>query len=98
MIPFRQHLCTTSHPHCHSGESTFCHLHLHCQHHRPPAAATPQQVRLELPGYLVPLAQSQKAPAPEMHMVVSHDGAPVVVARSEVPTDQWANGRCSCGR
>jgi hypothetical protein len=53
---------------------------------------------LELPSYKVPLAQSQKAPAPEMHVVVSHDEAPAVVAHSEVPTDQWADGRCSCGR
>jgi hypothetical protein len=45
-------------------------------------------VCLELPGYPVPLAQSQKAHAPEMHMVVSRDDAPTVVARSEVPTDQ----------
>jgi hypothetical protein len=32
---FRQHLYTTSHPRCHSGEST-----LHCQHRGPPAPAT----------------------------------------------------------
>jgi hypothetical protein len=43
-------------------------------------------VHLELPGYHVPLAQYQKAPAPEMHVVVSRDEAPMVVAHSEVPT------------
>jgi hypothetical protein len=31
-----------------------------------------------------------------MHVVVSRDEAPMAVARSEVPTDQWANDRCSC--
>jgi hypothetical protein len=55
-------------------------------------------VRVELPGYQIPLAQSQKAPPPEMHMVVSHDEAPMAVARSKVPTDQWADKWCSCGR
>jgi hypothetical protein len=55
-------------------------------------------VRLELPGYQVPLAQSQKAPPPEMHMVVSRDEAPMVVERSKVPIDQWADGWCSYGR
>jgi hypothetical protein len=30
-------------------------------------------------------------------VVVSRDEAPIMVARSEVPTDQWADGRCSCG-
>jgi hypothetical protein len=53
-------------------------------------------VRLELPGYQVPLAQSQKAPPPKMHMVVSRDEALGAVARSEVPTDQSADDRCPC--
>jgi hypothetical protein len=44
-------------------------------------------VRLELPSYPVPLAQSQKAPAPEMHVVVSRDEAPVAVTRFEMPTE-----------
>jgi hypothetical protein len=51
-----------------------------------------------LPGCPVPLAQSQKARPPEMHVVVSQDETIAVVARSEVPIDQWANDRCSCGR
>jgi hypothetical protein len=97
-IPFCQHLCIASLPRCHSGESTLRHLHLHCRRRGPPAVATPQQVRLELPGYEVPLAQSQKAPPPEMHVVVSRDDAPMVVAHCEVPTQQWANGQFSCRR
>jgi hypothetical protein len=75
-----------------------CHLHLHCRHRGPPPAAAPQQVHLELPGYQVPLAQSHNSPPPEMHVVVSRDEAPMAVARSEVPTYQRANSRCSCGR
>jgi hypothetical protein len=31
-----------------------------------------------------------------MHVVVSHDEALTVVARSEVPTNQWDDGQCSC--
>jgi hypothetical protein len=49
-------------------------------------------------GSPVPLAQSQKAPPLEMHVVVSRDEAPTGVARFEVQTDQWANGQCSCRR
>jgi hypothetical protein len=79
------------------GEYSFV-LHLHCQCHGPPPAATPQQVCLDLRGYPVPLAQSQKVPPPEMHVAVSCDEAPTSVACSEVPTDQWADGRCSYGR
>jgi hypothetical protein len=81
-IPFRQHLCTASRPRCHSGESTL--YRLHCRRHGPPAATAPQQVRLELPSYQVPLAQSQKAPPPHMHVVASRDEAPLVVAHFEV--------------
>jgi hypothetical protein len=55
-------------------------------------------VRLELLGYPVSLAQSQEALAPEMHVVVSRDEAPATVEHSKVPTDQWADGRCSCAR
>jgi hypothetical protein len=32
-----------------------------------------------------------------IYAVVSQDKALAVVACSEVPTDQWAYGRCSCG-
>jgi hypothetical protein len=39
-------------------------LSLHYRRHGPPTVAAPQQVRLELPDYQVPLAQSQKAPTP----------------------------------
>jgi hypothetical protein len=87
MIPFHQRLCIASHPRCHSRESTHHRLHLHYRHCGPPTVAAPQQVRLELPGNQVPLAQSQKAPPPEMCAVVSHDVAPAVVARPEVPID-----------
>jgi hypothetical protein len=60
-----------------------------------PAAGTttPQQVLFELPGSQVPLA-----PPPEMHAAVSCVVAPVAVAHPDVPTDQWADGRCSCGQ
>jgi hypothetical protein len=34
--------------------------------------------------------------ATRYHMVVSHDEALAVVARSEVPTDQWADDWCCC--
>jgi hypothetical protein len=54
-------------------------------------------VRLELLGSQVPLAQSQKASPPEMRAVVSRVAAPAAMARPEVPTDQWADDRCSCG-
>jgi hypothetical protein len=47
-------------------------------------------VHLELSGYPVPPAQSQKAPPLEMYVVVSQDEANAVVARSEVPADQYA--------
>jgi hypothetical protein len=55
-------------------------------------------VRLEQPGYQVPIARSQKDPPPEMCTVVSRVVAPMAVARPEVPTDQWADSRCSSGR
>jgi hypothetical protein len=42
-------------------------------------------------GYPVPLAQSQKAPPPEMHVVVSRDEVLAAVARSVGPTDQLAD-------
>jgi hypothetical protein len=54
-------------------------------------------VHLELPGYQVPLARSQKASPPEMRVVVSRVVAPATVARLEVLTDQWADGWCSSG-
>jgi hypothetical protein len=54
-------------------------------------------LHLELLGYAVLLAQSQKAFAAEMHVVVSRDEAHAAVAHSEVPTDQWADSRSSCG-
>jgi hypothetical protein len=44
-------------------------------------------MRLELPGYYVLLARSQKAPPPEMYVVVSRDEALAAVACSERPTD-----------
>jgi hypothetical protein len=59
-------------------------LHLHCRCHGPPAVTTPQQVCLELHGYQVPLAHSQKAPPPEMHMVVSRGEAHAVVPLTTV--------------
>jgi hypothetical protein len=55
-------------------------------------------VCLELLGSQIPLAQSQKDPPPKMRAVVSHAVAPVAVAHSEVPTDQWADGRSYYGR
>jgi hypothetical protein len=87
MIPLRQHLCRTSCPRCHSRESTPHRLHLHCRHCGPPPTDAPQLVRLELPGYQVPLAQSQKAPPPEMRTVVRCAVALAAVAHPEVPTD-----------
>jgi hypothetical protein len=96
-IPFHQHLYTSSHPRCCSGESTPHRLRLHYRH-RGTAIAAPQQVRHELPGSQVPLARSQKAPPPDMRAVVSRVVAPAAVARPKMPTNQWADSRCSYGR
>jgi hypothetical protein len=46
-------------------------------------------VHLELPGYQVPLARSQKAPPHEMHVVVSRDEA---LAGWHVPRGQLTSG------
>jgi hypothetical protein len=48
-------------------------------------------------GSQVPLARSQKAPPPKVHAVVSRAASPTAVARPEVPADQRADDRCSCG-
>jgi hypothetical protein len=77
-------------------ESTLCHLHLHYRRCGPPPTAATQQVRLELLGYHVLVARSQKALPPVMCVVVSRAEAPVAVAHSEVPTDHWADDWCSC--
>jgi hypothetical protein len=88
-----QRPCIASHPLCCSGEST---PHHPCLHHGPAAVAAPHQVSPGLLGSQVPLARSQKAP-PEVCAVVSHAASPAAVACSEVPADQWADDRFSCG-
>jgi hypothetical protein len=40
----------------------------------------------------------QRLPPPKMYVVVSQVEALAVVVRSEVPTDLWADDRCSGGR
>jgi hypothetical protein len=97
-IPFRQHHCIASHPHCRSGESTPHRLHLRCQCHGPAATAAPQQVCLELSGSQVPQARPQKARPPKMRVVVSRAVAPAAMAHPEVPAHQWSDDRCSCAR
>jgi hypothetical protein len=53
---------------------------------------------LEPLGSQEPPALSQKVPLPVMPFAVRRAGTPGVVARSEVPADQRAIGRCSCVR
>jgi hypothetical protein len=51
-------------------------------------------------GSQVPPAQSQKVPPLEICAMVRCAVAPTVVARPEVPADQWVDDRCSsvpCG-
>jgi hypothetical protein len=62
----------------------------------PSNAAAPQPVSPESLGPQEPPALSQKAPLPVMLLVVHWAVTPGVVARFEVPANQWAIGRCSC--
>jgi hypothetical protein len=90
------HLGTSFHPWCRSGESA---LRRPClPHHDPPAAAAPQQASLELLGSKEPLALSQKAPPPKMHIGVRRAVTPGAVAHFEVPADQRADDQYSCMR
>jgi hypothetical protein len=66
--------------------------------HGPSAAVAPQPASPELLGSQEPPALSQKVPLLVMPLAVHQAGTPGVVARSEVPADQWAVGRCSCVR
>jgi hypothetical protein len=89
-------LGTSSRPRRRSGEGTLrwlCLLYL-----GPSAAAAPQQVSSEPLGSQEPPALSQKAPLPMMLLAMRRVVTPGVVARFEVPADQWAVDRCSCMR
>jgi hypothetical protein len=78
-------LCTNS-----RQESIPCRHRLCCQRHGPAiaaATAVPRLVCLELLGSQTPHAQSQKAPPPEIHAMVSHAMTPTAVAHLEVPAE-----------
>jgi hypothetical protein len=60
------------------------------------AAAAPQQASPEPLGSQEPPALSQKVPLLVMPLAVHRAVTPGVVARSEVPADQWVVGWCSC--
>jgi hypothetical protein len=64
----------------------------------PLAAVAPQQASPELLGSQEPPALSQKVLLRVMPLVVRRARTPGVVARSEVPADQRAVGRCSSVR
>jgi hypothetical protein len=96
MTPPHLHLGTSSHPRRRSGECTLhwpCHLCL-----GPLAATAPQQASPESLCSQEPPALSQKVPLLVMPLMVHRAVNPGVVARSEVPADQKAVGRCSCVR
>jgi hypothetical protein len=62
------------------------------------AAAPPQQASPEPLDSQGPPALSQKVPPPVMHVEVCHAVTPGTVAHFEVPSDQQADGQCSCVR
>jgi hypothetical protein len=94
--PPHPHPGTSSLPQCHLGEGTLCLPHI--LHLGPSATTAPQQVSPEPLGPRGPLALSQKAPPPVMHLEVRRAVPPEVVTHVMVPADQWANSRCSCVR
>jgi hypothetical protein len=61
-------------------------------------AAAPQQASPEPLGSQESPALSQKVPLLVMPLTVREAMTPGVVARSEVPADQWVVDRCSCVR
>jgi hypothetical protein len=90
------HLGTSSHPPCHSGEVA---LHWPCLLcHGSPVVATPQQASPEPRGFQGPPVLSQKVPPPVMCVEVCRALTRRAVAHFEEPTNQRADGRCSCVR
>jgi hypothetical protein len=94
--PPHPHLGTSSRIRYRSGEGALRWSCLLC--HGPPVAAAPQPVSPELLGSQELPALSQKVPLLAMPLAVRRAGTLEVVARSEVPTDRWVDGLCSCVR